>query len=142
MTAYFSGDDGIFTDGLTQRVGILQKEKIYSAIRFEFRPMLAEVVEAFEANRDRKSENKPAEVVQGMAKLISEHLVKWSADRPITYENVRKLRYGLLGRMYVIMAGLAAPDEILDEQGNVIEEKPERVLEADEVLGKLQSDTV
>ena len=142
--SYFSGDDGVFTDGLTQSVGIFEKPKVHGAIRFSFRPMLPEFVEEMEAKRERtsgKGAGAATETVVGMAKAIADHLTSWSTDRPITVDNVRKLRYGLLGRMYLIIAGLAASDEILDSEGNLIENTTERVLEASDILGKSQSAT-
>lgn len=135
MADYFSGDDGMFTDGLAQNVVINARPKVHGAMRFSFRPMLPEDVEELEAARERSIGVDPKKVVQLMVDAVAKHLVKWSSDRPINADNVRRLRYRLLGQVYLIISGLGAADDILDESGRVIADA-DKLIEATGVLGK------
>ena len=107
----------IIRDGYTQRGYIAAVDGLHDAVQFEYRPMLPEEVEFTEAEVNRIGGD-PKKAVRLVAAQVQRHLVSWdqkdadAKDADITFDNVRRLRYPVLNKLYKIIAGLVASDPL------------------------------
>lgn len=106
----------IIRDGQTKPGYMEAGEGRYEAMEFEFRPMLPETVETVEAFVAINSQKDPVKTAHCVAGNVAKHLAVWSEveedgkPTPITFENVRKLPFPVLNRLYRIVALLQASD--------------------------------
>lgn len=103
----------LIRDGFTQPGYIAEQQGLHGELRFAYRPMLPETLDNIEAHRRTKKGSDDTKVVIA---AVAERLVSWNscgsdgvAD-DITVENVRKLRWALLFRVYNIIAGSEPSD--------------------------------
>ncbi len=108
----------IIRDGYTRRGFIEAEDRLYDYLSFEYRPMLAEVVEMVEEASQRQETVK--EGVRVVAAATAEHLVSWSEVEkdgekvPHSVEEVRRLPFSMLNKLYRIVAGITPTDPIPD----------------------------
>ena len=117
----------VIRDGMTRRGRIDPVERLHDALEFEYRPMLAAEVEDV-GNAIEKAT--AAESTNLTAAAIADHLVEWSEvdekekQIPPTFENVARLSFSLLNKLYMILAGASPsaliPNSTPDEQSEYI----------------------
>lgn len=106
----------IIRDGQTKPGYMEAGDGRYEAMEFDFRPMLPETVETVEAFVALNSQKDPIKTAHCVAGNVAKHLQTWSeveedgSPSPITFENVRRLPFPVLNRLYRIVAGLQASD--------------------------------
>lgn len=140
MEGFLNESDAVIRDGMSQSGYIEALAGVHGELRFSYRPMLAEDVEAFEVYRDRHGTTDPKGTTVEMSRLLADHLVSWSVSEdgrpvPVSMDNVRRLRYRLLGRVYQIVAGLSGSDR--DGQAAILGGPAGAPVSATDVLGKL-----
>jgi len=120
----------VIRDGQTRRGHIDGVARLHDSLTFDYRPMLAETVESVEAAATRVS---TADGVQMIAMETAKHLVYWSeeddkgAKLPINFENVRRLPFPLLNKLYRVVAGMAATDQVPGELSTDVEARLEEI---------------
>ena len=88
----------------------------HEGMEFSFRPMLPEQVETVEAYVTANSQRDPVKTAHCVAGNVAKQLTAWSEvddagkPEPIHFENVRRLPFPVLNRLYRIIALLQAPD--------------------------------
>lgn len=111
MSNVLSWKSVVIRDGFTQTGYIRENPGLHGELRFSYRPMLPEAVDDIEAHRRVKKGSDDTKLVIA---AISERLVSLQqddgTDLEATAENVRRLRYSLLYRVYNIIAGIEATD--------------------------------
>lgn len=117
----------IIRDGHTRSGYLEADDGRYESMRFRFRPMLPEQVETVEAYVAANSQKDPVKTAHCVAGNVCKQLAEWSEVEPdgkpsvIHFENVRKLPFPVLNRMYRIIALLQASDK--DPEGTPEEAK-------------------
>lgn len=113
----------VIEDGYTRRAHIKAEPGIHQGLTFEYRPMLAEKVEDLDAAVQRA---KPEEKIRIIAMALAGgnglpgQLVSWSevdakgAERPVSYDAVRRFPYLLLADVKRIVIGVWAGDPLPD----------------------------
>lgn len=123
----------IIRDGQTRRGYIAAVERIYESLEFEYRPMLAEEVELTESVIQK---GKPKEAVDFVCAQLVQKLTTWSEvdenDKavPISFDNIRRLPYGLLNKLYRVVAGLVPTDPVPNAAKEEQDELVARLIEA------------
>lgn len=106
----------IIRDGQTKAGYLELSEGRYEPMEFTYRPMLPETVETVEAFVAVNSQKDPVKTTHCVAAMVAKHIETWGeveADgkpSPIIFENVRRLPFPVLNRLYRILAGLQASD--------------------------------
>jgi len=125
----------VIRDGQTRRGHIDAVPRLHESLTFTYRPMLAEVVESVEA---AAANVRTAQGVQMIAMETAKHIVEWSEQDAkdgkleISYENVRRLPFPLLNRLYRIVGGLVVTDEVPGSNTSDVEERLEEIRRATE----------
>ena len=105
----------IIHDGYTIDAYVREAPRLYQAMRFKFRPMLAESVSEL-GRRTEKAEG--AQFMAIVAKVVSEQIVEWDETDakgnpvPVSLETTRRLPYPLLFRLYGIVRMMEPHDEV------------------------------
>lgn len=123
----------VIRDGMTRRGRIDPIERLHDALEFEYRPMLAVEVEDVGNAIERAT---AAESINLTAAAIADHLVSWSEvgendkEIPPEFENIVRLSFTLLNKLYMILAGASPsaliPDATPEEQSEYILKLHER----------------
>jgi hypothetical protein len=104
----------IFDDGYTEKGFIAQRDRLHPALRFEFRPCLAEERALFIRQNVNLGDK---EQIARNTKLLKEKLLSWDLKQrsgdtaPIQHDALRRVKPALLERLLGIVLGLDAPDE-------------------------------
>lgn len=120
----------VIRDGQTRKGHIDGVKRLHESLTFDYRPMLAEVVEAVESAA-AKVDTKAG--VQMIAAETTKHLVDWSEEDDkggklaIEFENVRRLPFPLLNKLYRVVAGMTATDEVPGSVTSDVEERLEEL---------------
>lgn len=129
--------NAIIDDGYTQEAFIDAVPGVHGTLKFTYRPMLPEEVEEL-AYRVNKFASEPRKSTACICKAIEDHLESWDAkdsngaDVEPTLNNIRRLRYPLLGAVRYIIEGLRAGD--VPRDGDSDEE------ESDEYIDNLMAE--
>lgn len=120
----------LINDGHTRKGRINAVAGLHEQLDFEFRPMLAADVEAFEGLLENK---KPRQVVELIAGMVARQLVSWSEDvDPRKVENVLRLPHPVLLRLRRIVQGTHASDPVdtltSDEKAESLDEMESSLL--------------
>ncbi len=100
----------LINDGHTRKGRINAVTGLHEQLDFEFRPMLAADVEAFEGLLENK---KPRQVVELIAGMVSRQLVSWSEEVDCKkVENVLRLPHPVLLRLRRIVQGTHPSDAV------------------------------
>ncbi len=94
-------------DGYTETGYIAARDGMHGELRFTFRPMLSEEVDAVGSVLDQNNVARSHETIRG---VLVKHLTSWSDERPINAASVRILKPALWNRLYLIVAGKQASD--------------------------------
>lgn len=117
----------VIRDGQTRQGRIDPIEGLYDELDFGYRPMLAEDVEQLEA--DASAAKTARDGVQLTADATATQLETWSEATekgeplPPVFENVRRLPFSQLNKLYRIVAGMAPTDPIPNARGEEMEER-------------------
>lgn len=120
----------LINDGHTRKGRINAVAGLHEQLDFEFRPMLAADVEAFEGLLENK---KPRQVVELIAGMVARQLVSWSEDvDPRKVEHVLRLPHPVLLRLRRIVQGTHASDPVdtltSDEKAESLDEMESSLL--------------
>lgn len=101
----------IIRDGFTQEAYIAERPGLHGELRFSYRPMLPESVDDIEAHRSTKKGSEDTKLV---AAAVADRIVRLEdgvgTEIEPTVESVRRLRYGILYKVYNIIAGFEPSD--------------------------------
>lgn len=97
-------------DGQSRDGYLPESPRIHGALRFRYRPALAEERFQFLKAKDYSGEDE----VKRIAKLINSHLESWDAPLEKNEANIRKLHPNLLTRLLDVVMGYTAPEEAND----------------------------
>jgi hypothetical protein len=102
-------------DGYTEKGYIAGVDRLYPAVRFEFRPTLHE--ERREFFRTGENKRTGGDEVAHIAAFLERKITSWDLKRgdstglPIEVASFKRLKPALLGRLSDIVLGIQAPDE-------------------------------
>lgn len=99
----------LIRDGQTRKGRIEAVAGLHERLDFEWRPMLAADVEAFESTLEKA---KARRVVELIAAMVARQLVSWSESEKISAETVLRLPHPVLLRLRGIVAGTRPSDPI------------------------------
>jgi len=116
----------IITDGYTRDAFIAGVERQHGPLRFKFRPMLPEETETF--CRPAFLQAPPKQSIAMMAAALKQHVVSWDEDAEITVDNLRRVPWKLLQRLFNVVAGFDPSDPLPEGVGEG--EDWQRLLEA------------
>ncbi len=102
----------LIRDGYTEHGYIREEERLYPALRFQFRPLTFAERDAVASSITGKS---PSESAEMFCKAVVAHVTKWDAVEdnkalPIDLETVRLMRPNLVDRLYNIISGRLCGD--------------------------------
>lgn len=123
---------GYIADGYTRKGYIEESPRLYPAVRFSYRPMIASERAAV---NDRVANAKAAESEAYAAKAIASHVCDWDLcdcegkSLPVKAEVAMRLQPALSNRLYRIVIGSDAPDQDPSEKAS-----PETDQEIQELL--------
>ena len=115
----------LINDGHTRKGRINAVPGLHGQLDFEFRPMLAADVEAFEAMLDKAKAGRAQ--VELIAALVAKQLVSWSEpENPKEQASILRLPHPVLLRLRYIVQGLRPSDLTeVDTQEEVAEKLDE-----------------
>ncbi len=102
----------LIRDGYTEHGYIREEERLYLALRFEYRPMTHAERDAVATSILGKS---PSQVSEMFCKAVASHLTKWDAVEdakvlPIDIETLGMIRPAMFDRLYNIISGTKCGD--------------------------------
>ncbi len=94
-------------DGYTETGFVAAVDGMHGELRFTYRPMLPEEVDAVQAVLDQDNVARAHEAIRG---VLVKQVKGWSDKLPITADSLKTIRPLLWNRLYMIVAGRSPSD--------------------------------